>query len=197
MNPRRGALVLLSVCACADDPAGALDPATVSALATAVGDAQGIAPSGVYSVQLTPEECGCGDLAPTLWPLTVCQGQTLGLPSDDDIQTSFDVVVSDGVISFASEAATSNPIGALHADGAFDAGAVTRLTSLATTGHHISRIDGELLPDGDTDYTLEGRLRLRMIGELELVGLDGVATGIEDIDCTETLSLRGSRYIIR
>jgi hypothetical protein len=36
-----------------------------------------------------------------------------------------------------------------------------------------------------------------MIGELELVGLDGVATGVEDIDCTETLSLRGSRYIIR
>jgi hypothetical protein len=175
-----------------------LSPEVVSALATGVGDAQGVEPSGVYAVELIPEECGCSEIDSQLWALTLCQRGALGpLGADVTLQTTFDVVASDGVIDLSTDAVTANPVGALDADGSFDAGAVTRLTSLAATGFQITRIDGTVSPEPDDDFSLEGRVQMRLIGRVELLGVEGIVTGVEDIDCVETLSFTGDRYIVR
>ncbi len=185
--------------ACADDPAGPLDPETVSALASEVGDAQGVAPSGVYAVALTPEQCGCSEVNTALLGLTLCQGGFLGPVNAGApaVQTTFDVVVSDGILDIASEFATSNPVGALDADGAFELGAVIRLTSFATTGYQVTRVQGSLDPMGESDYDIEGTITLRLIGRVELEGLDQIVSEVEDIDCVETMRFAGSRYIGR
>jgi len=184
---------------CAEDPAGPLDPQTVSDLATQVGDAQGVAPSGVYAVELTAGDCGCTDVNSALLGLTLCQGGPFGALRADApaLQTTFDVVVSDGIVDIASEFATSNPVGAMDADGAFDAGAVIRLTSFATTGFQVTRAEGSLDPVGESDYNIEGTLSLRLIGRVELEGLDELITEVDDIDCSESMHFSGNRYIVR
>ncbi|MCR9160446.1 MAG: hypothetical protein ACE37F_18705 [Nannocystaceae bacterium] len=198
MRATAGALALCGLVACAEDPAGALDPEVVSALATEVGDARGVEPSGVYAVELTPETCGCSEIRPELWPLTLCRRGARGPVLDDfTLQTTLDLVASDGIIDLSSDAITGNPVGALDADGSFDAGAVTRLTSLAATGFQMSRVDGTVAPQGDSDYGIEGRVQMRLIGRVEVEGLDGLVTDIEGIDCVETLSFTGDRYIVR
>ncbi len=195
---RHSALVLCLIAACAQEPPGALDPDVVSALSTQVGDAIGVEPSGVYAVELTPDECGCADIDSQLAALTLCQQGALGALADDvTLQTTFDVVASDGVIDLSTDAVTSNPVGALDADGSFDAGAVTRLTSLAASGFQITRVDGTLSAEGDTDFIVAGRVQMRLIGRVELLGLEGIVTGVDDIDCVETMSFTGNRYIVR
>ena len=195
----RGALALVALLGgCAEEPLGPLDPEVVAALATEVGDAVGIAPSGVYAVELVPETCGCQDASSVLAALTVCPSDD-GVPfggSDLGLQTTFDVVVADGVLELSSDVTTS-AVGALDADGTFDTGAVTRLTSIAATGYQIIRVDGTLSPVGDNDYDIEGELRIRLLGEVELTDLEGVVDGVEGIDCEDRLTVRGSRYIIR
>lgn len=188
----------LALCACAEDPAGDLDADVVSALAKQVGDARGVASSGVYGVELTPLQCGCTELDPSLWALTLCQRGAFGpVGVDATIQTTFDVVTSDGIVDLASEAATANPVGALQADGSFDAGAVIRLTSLAATGYQITRVEGWVEPSAELGNAIEGTVALRIIGRVELLGIEGVVTGVEDIDCTESLAFSGTRYIVR
>lgn len=192
------ALALCLSAACAEEPPGALNPDVVSALATQVGDALGVEPSGVYAVELNPDECGCSDIDSQLSALTLCQRGAFGPLADDVmLQTTFDVVASDGIIDLSTDAVTANPVGALDADGTFDAGAVTRLTSLAATGFQITRVDGTVSPEGDTDFTVEGRVQMRLIGRVELLGIEGIVTGVEDIDCVETMSFTGNRYIVR
>ena len=193
-----GALALCTSVACAEEPPGALNPDVVSALATQVGDAVGVEPSGVYAIELTPDECGCSDIDQQLWALTLCQRGTFGPLGDDvTLQTTFDVVASDGIIDLSTEAVTANPVGALDAEGTFDAGAVTRLTSLAATGFQITRVDGTVFPEGDADFSVEGQIQMRLIGRLELLGIEGIVTGVEDIDCVETMNFTGNRYIVR
>lgn|GEM_PF-2454374 len=194
-RPALAAVLVLG--GCAEDPPGALDPDVVSALATQVGDARGLGPSGVYAIELRPESCGCSDLDTALSPLTLCQRGVLNPLDDPWVPTTFDIVVSDGVIDIASDAATPNPIGPLDADGTFQAGAVTRLISFATTGYQVTRAEGSLEPVGDSDYTIEGEIQLRLIGRVELRGVEDVVTGVEDIDCVESLSFSGDRYIVR
>ncbi len=184
---------------CAEDPAGPLDPDVVSALASEVGDARGVAPSGVYAVELTPQDCGCTDVNTALLGLTLCQGGPFGALGADapTLQTTFDVVVSDGIVDIASEFATSNPVGALDSDGVFDIGAVIRLTSFATTGFQVTRAEGSIDPVGESDYDIEGTITLRLIGRVELEGLEEFITEVDDIDCTESMRFSGSRYIVR
>lgn len=184
---------------CAQDPAGPLDPDTVSELATQVGDAQGVAPSGVYAVQLTAQDCGCTTVNGDLLGLTLCQGGPggpLGL-TPPGLQTTFDVVTSDGIVDIASEFATSNPVGALDANGAFDIGAVIRLTSFATTGFQVTRVQGSIDPVGANDYNIEGSISLRLIGRVELEGIEEFITEVEEVDCMETMTFSGNRYIVR
>lgn len=187
--------------ACTQDPAGPLDPETVSALASQVGDAQGVAPSGVYAVELTAEDCGCTDINSALFGLTLCQQGIVGglVPGAGGpaIQTTFDVVVSDGILDIASEFATSNPVGALDEDGTFDIGAVIRLTSFATTGFQVTRIEGSIDPVSENDYDIEGTVSLRLIGRVELEGLEELVSEVDEIDCTDTMTFAGSRYIVR
>ncbi|MGH1340028.1 MAG: hypothetical protein ACRBN8_00645 [Nannocystales bacterium] len=194
-------LLLVALCVsagCSEDPAGPLDPETVSALASEVGDAQGVAPSGVYAVQLTAEDCGCMDVNTALLGLTLCQGAPFGRNGNPStFQTTFDVVVSDGIVDIASEFAASNPVGALDADGAFDIGAVIRLTSFATTGFQVTRAEGSIDAVGDSDYDIEGTIMLRLIGRVELEGLDEFITEVDDVDCTESMRFTGNRYIVR
>ena len=198
---KRAGLVVATglLAACAEDPAGPLEPDTVSALATKVGDAQGVAPSGVYAVELSLEDCGCAEVNSGLLGLTLCQGGLFGAFSPDSpaLQTTFDVVVSDGIVDLSSEFATSNPVGALDADGTFDAGAVIRLTSLAATGHQVTRVEGSLQAVGENDYDIEGTVRLRLTGSAEFTGLDGALSDVDDLDCTEAMSFAGSRSIVR
>lgn len=184
---------------CAQDPAGPLDPDTVSDLASQVGDAQGVAPSGVYAVELTAQDCGCTDVNTALLGLTLCQGGPGGPLSRTPpaLQTTFEVVTSDGIVDIASEFATSNPVGALDADGAFDIGAVIRLTSFATTGFQVTRVEGSIDPVGENDYDIEGTISLRLIGRVELEGLEEFITEVDDVDCTETMTFTGNRYIVR
>lgn len=184
---------------CAEDPAGPLDPDTVSALASQVGDAQGVAPSGVYAVELTAQDCGCTDVNSALLGLTLCQGGPVGLLGGPPpvLQTTFDVVVSDGIVDIESEFATSNPVGALDVDGVFDIGAVIRLTSFATTGFQVTRVEGSIDPVGENAYDIEGTISLRLIGRVELEGLEELITEVDDVDCTETMNFTGSRYIVR
>ncbi len=197
--PRARLLVVASVLAgCAEDPAGPLDAGVVSELSKQVGDARGVEPSGVYSIELTPESCGCADLAPSFLALTLCQGSMLGSGGVGGLlTTTLDVVVSDGIIDLGSDSTTSNPVGALHSDGAFDAGAVTRLTAIATTGELITRVDGTLSPTEANGYTIEGQIRLRLRGEVELLGVDGIVSEVESLDCAEAVSFAGDRYIVR
>lgn len=185
--------------ACGDDPVGPLDPDTVSTLAVQVGDARGVGPSGVYAVELTPEDCGCTDVNSALLGLTLCQGGPFGALNAEApaLQTTFDVVASDGVLDIASEFATANPVGALDADGAFDLGAVIRLTSFATTGFQVTRAEGSVQAVGESDYDIEGTISLRLIGRVELEGLEEFITEVDDIDCTESMRFSGNRYIVR
>lgn len=198
---RRVLLVAASLLgACAEDPAEPLDPDTISALASQVGDAQGVAPSGVYAVELTDFDCGCMDSNSALAGLTLCglggsAGILGGLPPA--LPTTFDVVVSDGIVDIASEFATANPVGALDADGAFDIGAVIRLTSFATTGFQVTRVEGSIDPVGESDYDIEGTISLRLIGRVELEGLDEIISEVDDVDCTESMQFTGNRYIVR
>lgn len=181
--------------ACAEEPADALDADVVSALATLVGDAVGIEPSGVYAVELNLDDCGCRDVGSQLSALSLCHSGTPG--GNVTLQSTFDVVVSDGIIDLSTDAVSANPVGALDADGTFDAGAVMRVASLAATGFQITRVDGTVSPQGDNDFTVDGRLQMRIVGRLELIDLDGIVTGIEEIDCVEMMSFTGSRYIVR
>ncbi len=194
------AAALLSACACGctTDPTDPLDASIVSELSKQVGDALGIEPSGVYSIELTPESCGCADVNASLSSLTLCQGAMVGRGGLGGLlTTTLDVVVSDGIIDLGSERTTSNPVGPLEADGFFDAGAVTRLTSLATTGALITRVDGSLTPTALGGYAIEGQIRMRLRGEVELLGFDGVLTEVEELDCTESVLFEGERYIVR
>lgn len=188
---------LLVLMACAEPEPGALAPQTVSSLATQVGDARGVGASGVYAVQLTREECGCQDVDPSLWALTLCHRAFGQLRAGLPLQAAFEIVASDGIIDLASDTAIANPVGPLDADGSFDAGAVTRLTSLAASGYQITRVDGALDELDELDYEIEGRVRRRLIGRVELLGMEGVVTGVEDVDCVDELSFVGERYIIR
>ncbi len=184
---------------CGEDPAGRLDPETVSELASQVGDAQGVTPSGVYAVELSADDCGCQGLNSALLGLTLCPGLPANTPSGAPpvVQTTFDVVVSDGIVDIASEFTTSNPVGALDADGAFDIGAVIRLTSFATTGFQVTRVEGSIDPVGDNGYDIEGTIALRLIGRVELEGLEEFITEVDDVDCAESMTFTGSRYIVR
>lgn len=148
---RRALLAAALLCACADDP-GPLAISTVAELALAKGDAEGYARSGVYEATLQDSDCDCpGVMIAPIQPADApCIG---GIPF-----VTFSVVQSDGILLFELQQTVAlELVGALDVDGTFSLGSVDELSSVAGSGHHVARLDGEFDESGGFSGALAHR----------------------------------------
>lgn len=190
------ALLTTAMLGCTEEPTDRLDPGMVSDLAAAQGDALGLEASGGYRVQLDAVECGCSDLEFALQPLTMCSALFFAGLDQTPVEVDLDVVESDGrlVLSVFGHPNTK-AVGPLQANGEFEAGAVSRLTSFATTGSLVTRFEGDLNAAEDDGFEIEGTIENRLLGRAELEGLDDITQ--TNFDCRESVTFTGPRYIVR
>ncbi len=181
---------------CTEPPPERLDPSVVSDLTTERGDAEGLEASGGYRVLLEAVDCGCSDLETALQPLTMCGALFFAGLGQMPVEVDLDVVESDGrlVLSVFGHPNTK-AVGPLNVAGDFEAGAVSRLTSFATSGSLVTRFDGDLSSTGEGAFEIEGTIENRLLGQAELEGIANITQ--TEFDCRETVTFAGPRYIVR
>ncbi len=183
-------MALLANLAGCEESTDRLDPDTVAELSLGVGDELGVERSGLYQLQIREDECGCR-LTNGLAALTLC-GSLFPLAIDGVVTTNAEIVAADGqVVIELIGAPTASMVGPQDEDGMFAGGSVTRLTSLATQGSIVTRIEGEFDEGEDARIDIEGTLEHRVQGRAEFETLN------EDFDCRESLTFSGFRAFIR
>ena len=172
---------------CQETP-GELDPEVVHDLSRRPGDAEGLDLTGAYAGQITLLECGCPELD-GLEGLSICHGMGgLKPEAGDSGFLMFEVVQTDGILMMRVEDLSLT--GPVDDDGAFAVGGVFDMTTIATTGKIVTRVDGNFDPDSNRNR-LEADAAVRITGEAAVA--HGALDDRTSIDCVERYEIEGSQ----
>lgn len=189
---RLASIVLVLLGTACDEP-GDLDLESVREITLAVGDAPGDLRSGLYTVNVTVQACGCDEdsvpvRASLCKPLGLSTGATFPL-SVELLQTGGRLLLRAGTLPMRFRLPEEvSLIGPVYRDGHFAVAGIRHAASYLDDGHILTLFDGSF----DENEQFAGDLRHRLVGEFFLGNV------LHTVDCTEQLALSdGRREIVQ